>query len=114
MDLALSIEAKFPTGLRRLFIREEYTVVPNRNLSIREKLLNTAFGVGNRYDSSENISNALHPKKVRPELLLTFFPPLHCPCCISDIHLQTQAVNVSILTHLCLTTEFNYAGAVPE
>lgn len=33
VDLASSVEAKFPTGLRHFFIRGEYTVVPNRKLS---------------------------------------------------------------------------------
>jgi hypothetical protein len=65
VDLALSIEQKLPTALRRFFIRGEYTVVPNRKRSFKERLQQKAFGTEkSHYDSPEKLSNALHPQPV--------------------------------------------------
>jgi len=63
--LVLSVEELLPIKMRRYFIREEFTVVPNRKLSYLEKLRYMAFGSeSSRFDSQETISNALHPQPV--------------------------------------------------
>ena len=65
MELALSVEELLPIGLRRYFITEEYTVMPNRTLSFMENLRYKVFGSENsRFDSQENISRSLHPEPV--------------------------------------------------
>jgi hypothetical protein len=63
--LALSVEEFLPIGLRRYFIAEEFTVVPNRKLGFVEHLRYKVFGSENsRFDSHENISSSLHPEPV--------------------------------------------------
>lgn len=65
MELALSVEELLPIGLRRYFITEEYTVVPNRTFGFMEHLRYKVFGSEtSRYDSQENISKSLHPEPV--------------------------------------------------
>ena len=65
VELALSVEELLPNRLRRYFIREQVVVVPNRKLNIIEKLRFNVFGTeSSRFDSEENISNALHPQPV--------------------------------------------------
>ena len=65
VELALSVEELLPIGLRRYFITEEFTVVPNRKLNFLEKIRYMVAGSeSDRFDSQETISNALHPQPV--------------------------------------------------
>lgn len=65
VELALSVEELLPNKLRRYYIIEERVIFPNRNLNIVEKLRFNIFGSeSSRFDSEENITNALHPQPV--------------------------------------------------
>lgn len=66
VELTLSVEELFPVRLRRSFIIGCREVVPNRSLSLWERFRYTAWG-GERNDSSETISNALHPPQTAIE-----------------------------------------------
>lgn len=63
--MALSVEELLPIRLRRYFIRETRLIRPNRDFNLVEKLRFNIFGSeSSRFDSPENISNALHPLPV--------------------------------------------------
>ena len=64
MELALSAEEFFPRRVRRWFIIGQHEVKPNRPLTIWEHFRYRIWG-GTRFDSAENITNALHPPLVR-------------------------------------------------
>ena len=63
VELALTVEEQFPKRLRRYFIIGSREILPNRSLTLWEKFRYHAWG-GERFDSSEKISNALHPPQV--------------------------------------------------
>ena len=75
VELALSVEEQFPVRLRRFFIIGSREIQPNRNLTPWEKFRYTAWG-GERFDSSEKISNALHPPMVTPQTPFSLGPPV--------------------------------------
>jgi len=60
VELALSAEEFFPRRVRRWFIIGQHEVKPNRPLTIWEHFRYRVWG-GTRFDSAENITNALHP-----------------------------------------------------
>lgn len=62
--MALSVEELLPQRVRRWFIKGKFTVLPNRKLNMVEKIRYEIFGAEDRYDSPDNISNALHPQPV--------------------------------------------------
>ncbi len=65
VELALSVEELMPVHLRRLFIRFEHTIKPNRRLNASEFVRYRLFGSDNdRFDSPENIHRSLHPPVV--------------------------------------------------
>ena len=84
VELALSVEELFPRRLRRWFIIGSREISPNRSLSLWERFRYSVWG-GERFDSSEKISNALHPRQVSsaplPPLSLSLSPsPSPSPC----------------------------------
>ncbi len=87
MELALSVEELLPIGLRRYFITEEFTIVPNRKLGFLENLRYIAFGESSRYDSQENIVNALHPQPVSE---YTACSEQHRPCHMESAFFRPQ------------------------
>ena len=65
VDLVLNVEVLLPVRLRRWFIRGERTIKPNRRLNILEKITHYVSDADTeRYDNSENITNALSPQPV--------------------------------------------------
>ena len=63
VELVLNVEEVLPICLRRYFIIGSREIRPNRILSLLDKCTQ-AWGRGERYDSYENISNALRPPLV--------------------------------------------------
>ena len=71
MELALSVEELLPHRLRRYYITEKRVIIPNRKLNIIEILRFNVFGSeSSRFDSEENITNALHPQPVSAAFLV--------------------------------------------
>ena len=69
VELALSVEELLPTRLRRHFIIGGQEVLPNQAIGPIETLRHKVFG-SDRFDSAENISEALHPALVRDHLCI--------------------------------------------
>ena len=63
VELALSVEELLPRVLRRRVIVGSREIWPNRKLNIFEKFWYEVVG-SYRFDSLENIINALHPPPV--------------------------------------------------
>ena len=104
VELALSVEELLPARSRRYFIREKYTITPNiRRLGFFENFRYGLFGSeADRFDSQENISNALHPQPVSCISTLhddtVFYPALTC-------NIISESWAFAILSQLMLTKQ---------
>ena len=58
VELALSVEQRFPRSVRRFFITGMLEVAPNRSLSLWEQFAYQVWGK-ERFDSAENIAGAV-------------------------------------------------------
>ena len=70
VELALNVEELLPTRLRRHFIIGGLDVWPNESINPLKALRRKLVGA-DRYDSAENINEALHPPLVREHTVVS-------------------------------------------